>query len=56
VLIYFKKKLQERLRPVPRVAVPSRLPGLGSKESIDFSAYAPCFEPVLKRERLFRKR
>jgi chemotaxis protein methyltransferase CheR len=45
-----------RARPVPRVAVPPRLSGLGSKESMDFPAYAPRFEPVLKRERLFRKR
>jgi len=30
--------------------------GLGSKESSDFSAYGPAFEPIVKRERLFRKR
>jgi chemotaxis protein methyltransferase CheR len=29
--------------------------GLGSKESIDFSSYAQRFEPLARRERVFRK-
>jgi len=57
VMIYFKKKLQERAFGLFHESLCHRgFLGLGSKESIDFSAYAPNFEPVLKRERLFRKR
>jgi len=29
--------------------------GLGSKESLDFSHFADRFEPVAKRDRIFRK-
>ncbi|MGV7211129.1 CheR family methyltransferase [Oxalobacteraceae bacterium A2-2] len=57
VMIYFKKKLQERALGLFHESLCHRgFLGLGSKESIDFSAYAPAFEPVVKRERLFRKR
>jgi chemotaxis protein methyltransferase CheR len=57
VMIYFKKKLQERAFGLFHESLCHRgFLGLGSKESIDFSAYGPRFEPVLKRERLFRKR
>jgi chemotaxis protein methyltransferase CheR len=57
VMIYFKKKLQERAFGLFYESLCHRgFLGLGSKESIDFSAYAPNFEPVVKRERLFRKR
>ena len=56
VLIYFKKNLQERALGLFHESLCHRgFLGLGSKESIDFSAYGPLFEPVLKRERLFRK-
>jgi chemotaxis protein methyltransferase CheR len=56
VMIYFKKKLQERAFGLFHESLCHRgFLGLGSKESIDFSAYAQCFEPVVKRERLFRK-
>nr|WP_315221937.1 CheR family methyltransferase [uncultured Duganella sp.] len=57
VMIYFKKRLQERAFGLFHESLCHRgFLGLGSKESIDFSAYAPSFEPVQKRERLFRKR
>ena len=57
VMIYFKKKLQERAFGLFHESLCHRgFLGLGSKESIDFSAYGPAFEPVVKRERLFRKR
>jgi chemotaxis protein methyltransferase CheR len=56
VMIYFKKKLQERALGLFHESLCHRgFLGLGSKESIDFSAYGPLFEPVVKRERLFRK-
>lgn len=57
VMIYFKKSLQERALGLFHESLCHRgFLGLGSKESIDFSAYVTRFEPVLKRERLFRKR
>jgi len=56
VMIYFKKKLQERALGLFHESLCHRgFLGLGSKESIDFSGYANRFEPVVKRERLFRK-
>ncbi len=56
VLIYFNRKLQERALGLFHESLCHRgFLGLGSKESIDFSAYAPRFEPLVKRERLFRK-
>jgi chemotaxis protein methyltransferase CheR len=56
VMIYFKKKLQERALGLFHESLCHRgFLGLGSKESIDFSAYGPLFEPIVKRERLFRK-
>jgi chemotaxis protein methyltransferase CheR len=56
VMIYFKKKLQERALGLFHESLCHRgFLGLGSKESIDFSDYAQRFEPIVKRERLFRK-
>jgi len=56
VMIYFKKSLQERVFGLFHESLCHRgFLGLGSKESIDFSAYGPRFEPVVKRDRLFRK-
>ena len=56
VMIYFKKKLQERALGLFHESLCHRgFLGLGSKESIDFSSYARHFEPVVKRERIFRK-
>jgi len=56
VMIYFKKRLQERALGLFHESLCHRgFLGLGSKESIDFSVYGPRFEAVVKRERLFRK-
>ena len=56
VMIYFKKKLQERALGLFHESLCHLgFLGLGSKESIDFSPYGPLFEPIVKRERLFRK-
>jgi chemotaxis protein methyltransferase CheR len=56
VMIYFKKKLQERALGLFHNSLCHRgFLGLGSKESIDFSSYVRHFEPIVKRERIFRK-
>ncbi len=56
VLIYFNKKLQDRALGLFHGSLGRRgFMGLGSKESIDFSAYATRFDPVVKAERIFRK-
>lgn len=57
VLIYFNKKLQDRALGLFHESLSHRgFLGLGSKESIDFSAYATCFEPLDRPARIFRKR
>ncbi|WP_295851382.1 CheR family methyltransferase [uncultured Xylophilus sp.] len=57
VLIYFNKRLQDRALGLFRESLCRRgFLGLGSKESLDFSAHAPGFEPVVRQERIFRKR
>jgi len=56
VLIYFNKNLQNRALGLFHESLSHRgFLGLGSKESLDFSAYASHFEPVVKQERLFRR-
>lgn len=56
VLIYFNKTLQDRAFGLFHESLCHRgFLGLGSKESIDFSAYAGKFEPLIKKERIFRK-
>ena len=56
VLIYFNKALQNRAIGLFHESLCHRgFLGLGSKESIDFSSYARHFEPIVKRERIFRK-
>ncbi|SHH28858.1 protein-glutamate O-methyltransferase CheR [Massilia sp. CF038] len=56
VLIYFNRKLQDRALGLFRESLCHRgFLGLGSKESIDFSAYAGAFEPLVKAERIYRK-
>ena len=56
VLIYFNKTLQDRALGLFHESLSHRgFLGLGSKESIDFSAYASHFEPLDKPERIFRK-
>ena len=56
VLIYFNKKLQDRALGLFHESLSHRgFMGLGSKESIDFSAHAARFEPLDRPERIFRK-
>lgn len=56
VLIYFNKKLQDRALALFHESLSHRgFMGLGSKESIDFSAHAARFEPLDRPERIFRK-
>ncbi len=57
VLIYFNRALQNRALGLFNESLCHRgFLGLGSKESLDFSAFADKFDPVAKRERIFRKR
>ena len=56
VLIYFNQKLQDRALGLFYDSLSHRgFLGLGSKESIDFSAHAHRFEALDKPERIFRK-
>ncbi|MEW6020747.1 MAG: CheR family methyltransferase [Pseudomonadota bacterium] len=56
VMIYFNRRLQNRVLGLFHESLCHRgFLGLGSKESIDFSHYAHRFEPLARRERLFRK-
>ena len=57
VLIYFNRELQDRALGLFHDSLCHRgFLGLGSKESLDFSAYAQQFEPLVRQERIFRKR
>jgi chemotaxis protein methyltransferase CheR len=56
VMIYFNKRLQNRVFGLFHESLCHRgFLALGSKESIDFSDYAGRFDPLVKRERIFRK-
>lgn len=56
VLIYFNKKLQDRALGLFHESLSHRgFLCLGHKESLDFSAYADRFDPLVKSERIFRK-
>ena len=56
VLIYFNRNLQDRGLGLFHESLSRRgFMGLGSKESIDFSAYATRFSALDKSERIFRK-
>ena len=56
VLIYFNRKLQDRALGLFHESLGYRgFLGLGSKESIDFSAHTRHFEALDKTERIFRK-
>ena len=56
VMIYFNRRLQDRVLGLFHESLCHRgFLGLGSKESIDFSSHAQRFEPLARRERLFRK-
>jgi chemotaxis protein methyltransferase CheR len=57
VLIYFNRGLQDRALGLFHESLSRRgFLGLGSKETLDFSAYAERFEAVSRPERLYRKR
>ncbi|MFS0827053.1 CheR family methyltransferase [Pseudomonas phoenicis] len=56
VMIYFNKTLQDRAFGLFHESLCHRgFLVLGSKESIDFSAYADRFEALVRPERIFRK-
>jgi chemotaxis protein methyltransferase CheR len=56
VMIYLNRRLQNRVLGLFHESLVHRgFLGLGSKESIDFSSYAQRFEPLARRERIFRK-
>lgn len=56
VMIYFNRKLQDRVLGLFHESLCHRgFLALGSKESIEFSAYSGRFEPLVKRERIYRK-
>ncbi|HEX4049265.1 MAG TPA: CheR family methyltransferase [Steroidobacteraceae bacterium] len=57
VLIYFNRELQNRALGLFREALALRgFLGLGSKESLRFSAHAQAFEEIVPHERIFQKR
>lgn len=57
VLIYFNRALQDRALGLFHESLTHRgFLGLGSKETLEFSAYAGQFEAVGRRERIYRKR
>ena len=57
VLIYFNTALQNRAIGLFRDAlVRHGFLGLGSHETLQFSAHAPAFEAVAARERIYRRR
>ena len=57
VLIYFNRHLQNRATGLLHESLCRRgFLGLGTKETLDFTDYAERFEPVARRERIYRKR
>ncbi|MDB5860050.1 MAG: chemotaxis protein CheR [Ramlibacter sp.] len=56
VLIYFNRKLQDRALGLFHESLSRRgFLGLGTKETLDFSAYAERFAPVSRPERIYRR-
>lgn len=56
VLIYFNRGLQDRALGLFHDSLSHRgFLGLGTKETLDFSAYAGRFEPVSRPERIYRR-
>jgi chemotaxis protein methyltransferase CheR len=56
VMIYFNKRLQDRVFGLFHESLCHRgFLALGSKESIEFSSFGARFEPVAKRDRVYRK-
>jgi chemotaxis protein methyltransferase CheR len=57
VLIYFNRALQDRALGLFHESLCHRgFLGLGSKESVDFSVHGSRFEPLVREERIYRKR
>jgi chemotaxis protein methyltransferase CheR len=57
VLIYFNKELQDRAIGLFTDSLPrGGFLGLGSKESLRFSAHAAAFTEFDRQERLYQKR
>lgn len=57
VLIYFNRELKDRALALFRDALCRRgFLGLGSKESLIFSAHAHAFEPLVAQSRIYRRR
>lgn len=56
VLIYFKRELQSRvLKLFTESLVYKGILGLGSKETVNFLEGASAYEPVVEKERIYRK-
>jgi chemotaxis protein methyltransferase CheR len=56
VMIYFNKRLQDRVFGLFHESLCHRgYLALGSKESIEFSSFGARFEPVARRDRVYRK-
>jgi chemotaxis protein methyltransferase CheR len=57
VLIYFNRELQDRALGLFHESLCRQgFLGLGSKESLRFSAQAEAFEPLVRQERIYQKR
>ena len=57
VLIYFNRELQDRALGLFKDSLCRKgFLGLGSKESLSFSAYATAFDDVARQERIFQKK
>lgn len=57
VLIYFNRGLQDRALGLFHESLSRRgFLGLGSKETLEFSAYGDRFEPVSRPDRIYRKK
>lgn len=57
VMIYFNRRLQNRVFGLFHESLCHKgFLALGSKESIDFSEYGDKFDPLVKRERIYRKK
>ena len=56
VLIYFDRELQQRVHGLFYESLSMfGILGLGSKESLKFSKYEPCYDRLHSREKLYRK-
>jgi len=57
VLIYFNRELQDRALGLFREALCRKgFLGIGSKESVRFSAHSDAFVPFVREDRIFQKK